>query len=78
MEELDDEEGLALQAAISVIFGRLHCLPVVVAPSQKSKGRIWTSSHQGVLFVTNPMFYKLKRVGVPRLLPGFPKRGWKG
>ena len=63
MEELDDEEGLALQAAISVIFGRLHCLPVVVAPSQKSKGRIWTSSHQGVLFVTNPMFYKLKRVG---------------
>ena len=63
MEELDDEEGLALQEAISVIFGRLHCLPVVVAPSQKSKGRIWTSSHQGVLFITNPIFYKLKRVG---------------
>jgi hypothetical protein len=61
MEELDDEEGLALQVAICVIFGRLYCLPIVVAaPSQKSKGQIWTSSHQGVLFVTNPMFYKLK------------------
>jgi hypothetical protein len=63
MDELEDEEGLALQDAISSICRRLHCLPVVAAPSAKSNRRIWTNSHQGVLFVTNPMFYKLKRVG---------------
>ena len=63
MEEHDDDEGLALQEAISTIFGRLHCLPVVVAPSSKSNGWIWTNSHQGVVFVTNSMFYKLKWVG---------------
>jgi hypothetical protein len=49
--------------AISVIFGQLNCLPVMLASSQRSKGQIWTSSHQGVLFVTNPTFKKLKWVG---------------
>ena len=41
MEELEDEEGLALQEVISVIFKRLHCFPVMVAPSTKSNRWIW-------------------------------------
>ena len=35
-------------------------------PSQRSKGKVWTVSHEGIHLLTNPMFYKLKRVGGPK------------
>ena len=35
-------------------------------PTQGSKGRIWTTSQEGIHLLTNPMFYKLKRVGGPK------------
>jgi hypothetical protein len=63
LTELTDEEGDSLKNNISSIFGRLQCLPVAIAPSRRSKGKIWTVSEQGVNFLTNPIFYKLRRVG---------------
>jgi hypothetical protein len=67
LEKLDDEDDRqSLTDAIADIFGRLHCLPVIVMPTQGSKGRIWTTSQEGIHLLTNPMFYKLKRVGGPK------------
>ena len=67
LEELgDDDQQQALADAIADIFGRLHCLPVIVTPSQRSKVKVWTASHEGVHLLTNPIFYKLKRVGGPK------------
>jgi hypothetical protein len=67
LEKLDDDDDRqSLTDAIADIFGRLHCLPVIVTPTQRSKGRIWTTSHEGIHLLTNPMFYKLKRVGGPK------------
>jgi hypothetical protein len=63
LEGLEDEEKDLLSDAIAAIFGRLHCLPVVLAPSQRSGGKLWTNSQEGIHFLTNPIFYKLKRVG---------------
>jgi hypothetical protein len=69
--ELDDEDTEALMNAIHNIFGRLHCLPVIVAPSLRSKGKVWTASHEGIHLVTNPIFYKVKGIGsVFRALTG--------
>jgi hypothetical protein len=40
-EELcDDNQRQALADAITDIFGRLHCLPVIVTLSQQSKGKV--------------------------------------
>jgi hypothetical protein len=67
LEELgNDNQQQALVDAIADIFGQLHCLPVIVTPSQRSKGKVWTASHEGIHLLTNPMFYKLKRVGGPK------------
>ena len=67
LEKLDDDDDRqSLTDAIADIFGRLHCLPVIVTPTPRSKGRIWTTSHEGIHLLTNPMFYKLKRVGGPK------------
>ena len=67
LQRLDDEDDQeSLTDAIANIFGRLHCLPVIVAPTQRSNGKIWTTSHDGIHLLTNPMFYKLKRVGGPK------------
>ena len=61
LEELgDDDQQQALVDAIADIFGRLHCLPVIVTPSQRSKGKVWTTSHEGIHLLTNPMFNRLK------------------
>jgi hypothetical protein len=67
LEELgDDNQQQALADAITDIFGCLHCLPVIVTPSQQSKGKVWSTSHEGVHLLTNPMFYKLKWVAGPK------------
>ena len=71
IEDLDDGDREALVDAIGDIFGRLHCLPVVVTPSLKSKGKVWTATQEGIHLSTNPIFYKLKGIGnVPRILTG--------
>jgi hypothetical protein len=67
LEELgDDDQQHALVDAITDIFGQLHCLPVIVMPSQQSKGKVWAASHDSIHLLTNPMFYKLKRVVGPK------------
>jgi hypothetical protein len=63
LKRLSHDDVYVLQEAISDIFGRLHCLPGAIAPSRKSKGKLWASSREGVHFITNPIFYKLKQVG---------------
>ena len=69
--ELDDENGQALVDAIHTIFGRLHCVPVIVTPTAKSKGKVWTASEGGIHILTNPIFYKLKGIGsVAKTLTG--------
>ena len=71
VKNLDDEDGQALVEGICNIFGRLHCLPVIVTPSLKAKGRVWTASQDGIHLLTNPIFYKLKAIGsAPRTLTG--------
>lgn len=68
---MDDENSQALVDGIQNIFGRLHCLPMVVTPSSKSKGKVWTASQEGIHLSTNPIFYKLKGVGsAPKTLTG--------
>jgi hypothetical protein len=61
--QLDEEDGEALVDAICNIFGRLHCLPVIVTPTPKSKGKVWTASEGGIHILANPIFYKLKGIG---------------
>jgi hypothetical protein len=40
-EELgDDDQQQALADAVTDIFGQLHCLPVIVTPSQQSEGKV--------------------------------------
>src|ERR1700676_2448900 len=63
LEQLTDEDGDLLKQNISNIFGRLQCLPVAVAPSQRSKGKVWTASEEGVNFLTSLIFYKIRYVG---------------
>ena len=71
IEDLDDGDREALVDAIGDIFGHLHCLPVVVTPSLKSKGKVWTATQEGIHLSTNPIFYKLKGISnVPRILTG--------
>jgi hypothetical protein len=63
LNELSEGEGESLKNSIASIFGRLQCLPVAVAPSRRSKGKVWTATQDGVHFLTNPIFYKLNQVG---------------
>ena len=68
---LDDEDSQALVEGICNIFGHLHYLPVIVTPSLKAKGKVWTTSQDGIHLLTNPIFYKLKAIGsVARTLTG--------
>ena len=71
VEDLGDEEHQTLMDDVCDIFGRLQCLPVITTPSQRSKGKVWTSSQDGIHLLTNPIFYKLKGIGsAPRTLTG--------
>jgi hypothetical protein len=46
-----------LDLALSFIFGKLQCLP------HSKPGRIWNANKGSVQFLTNPLFYKLQKIG---------------
>ena len=66
LQELGEDEEEALVEAIGDIFSHVQCVPVTLRPSSKSKGKLWTTTEEGIHFVANPVFYKLKQVGPPK------------
>ena len=71
VEDLGDEEHQTLMDDVCDIFRCLQCLPVITTQSKRSKGKVWTSSQDGIHLLTNPIFYKLNRIGsAPRTLTG--------
>jgi hypothetical protein len=60
---MSEKEKSSLLLGLKRIFGRLQCLPNAVACSRKACGRLWEQFDGGVRMLTNPIFYKIERVG---------------
>jgi len=54
-----------LHNALLLIFNGLQCLPMSLAASGKSPGRIWDCHRGSVRFMTNPAYYRLECIGGP-------------
>ena len=66
LQELGEDEEEALVKAIGDIFSHIQCVPVTLCLSSKSKGKLWTTTEEGIHFMANLAFYKLKLVGPPK------------
>jgi hypothetical protein len=60
---MTEEESSSLLIGLKRIFGRIQCLPSAVSCTYKACGRLWEQYHGGVKMLTNPIFYKIERVG---------------
>src|ERR1700683_11614 len=60
---MTEKESASLLCELSRIFGRVQCLPNVVVCTAKACGRLWEQFYEGVRMLTNPIFYKMERVG---------------
>jgi hypothetical protein len=60
---MTEEESSLLLIGLKRIFGRIQCLPSAVSCTPKACGRLWEQHHGGVRMLTNPIFYKIERVG---------------
>jgi hypothetical protein len=58
-----EEDVASLMQRLRRIFGRIQCLPNAVACTQKACGRLWEQFDGGVRMLTNPIFYKIEKVG---------------
>lgn len=58
-----ESDTSSLLHALGKILGRIQCLPNALACTQKSCGRLWEQFEGGIRMLTNPIFYKIERVG---------------
>jgi hypothetical protein len=65
---MTDKDTSSLLHALGKIFGRIQCLPNAVACTQKACGRLWEQFNGGVRMLTNPVFYKIEKVGKAKRL----------
>jgi hypothetical protein len=63
LHSMTEEESSSLLVGLKRIFGRIQCLPSAVSCTPKACGRLWEQYHGGVKMLTNPIFYKIERVG---------------
>ncbi|KAG1846660.1 hypothetical protein C8R48DRAFT_563549, partial [Suillus tomentosus] len=56
MERLDGDQQESLKQGLRDVFSELHCLP-------SSGARVWTQKKDAIVFVTNPAFYRIDRIG---------------
>ena len=60
---MTDKDTSSLLNDLGKIFGRIQCLPNAVACTSKACGRLWEQFDGGVRMLTNPVFYKIEKVG---------------
>ena len=60
---MTEKDSASLLRNLGKIFGRVQCLPNAVACTTKACGRLWEQFEGGVRMLTNPIFYKIERVG---------------
>jgi hypothetical protein len=56
MKTLDGVQQASLKQGLCDIFSDLHCLPA-------SGARVWVQKKDAIVFITNPAFYRIDRVG---------------
>ena len=60
---MTEKDVSSLLCSLGRILGRIQCLPNAVASTQKACGRLWEQCDGGVRMLTNPIFYKIEKVG---------------
>jgi hypothetical protein len=65
LEKLSDERKGHLHQALYAIFDKLQCLPFAIRCSEKHAGKIWDVNKGSIRFTTNPLYYRLQRIGPP-------------
>jgi hypothetical protein len=60
---MTEKDSSSLLRALGKILGRIQCLPNAMACTQKACGRLWEQFDGGIRMLTNPIFYKIERVG---------------
>jgi hypothetical protein len=65
---MTEKDSASLLRALGRILGRVQCLPNAVACTQRACGRLWEQFEGGVRMLTNPVFYKIERVGKAKRL----------
>lgn len=60
LDEMEDDEIEEMQCELRKHFGRVQCLPDAAL---SSTGRLWTVNNGSIQFLTNPIFYKIDRIG---------------
>jgi hypothetical protein len=65
---MSEKESSSLLSALKKIFGRLQCLPNVVACTSRACGRLWEQFDGGVRMLTNLIFNQYK---ISILMPKF-------
>jgi hypothetical protein len=60
---MTEKDSASLLQNLGKIFGRVQCLPNAVACTTKACGGLCEQFEGGVWILTNPIFYKIERVG---------------
>jgi hypothetical protein len=60
---MTEKDSASLLQNLGKIFGRVQCLPNAEACTTKACGTLWEQFERGVQMLTNPIFYKIERVG---------------
>ncbi|KAG2045498.1 hypothetical protein BDR06DRAFT_1015590 [Suillus hirtellus] len=56
MKTLDEDQQASLKQGLRDVFSELHCLPA-------SGARVWIQKKDAIVFITNPVFYRVDRIG---------------
>ncbi|KAG1789662.1 uncharacterized protein HD556DRAFT_1243502, partial [Suillus plorans] len=56
MKTLDGDQQESLKQGLRDVFSELHCLPA-------SGARVWIQKKDAIVFITNPAFYRIDRIG---------------
>ena len=56
MKNMDEDQQESLKQGLCEVFSDIHCLPA-------SGTRVWIQKNDGIVFVTNPVFYRIVSIG---------------
>jgi hypothetical protein len=62
-DTVSDEEFLQIRKNISILFGKVQCLPHSLLPKTNQPGRLWKARFGTIEMLTNSRHYKLMSIG---------------
>jgi hypothetical protein len=69
LRKMPPRDAAHLHTHLGDIFGRLQCVPCSTPSTQTSVGQLWKTADEKIIFVANPLHYKIEQVA-PRTRAG--------